>query len=102
MQTILDHLANIVRPAIREYVAVEEALDAASASKDRAARLDAIRKARTAAVELNHLTDFVLHHKTPPMVFGDLGAIRTAIWSVCMFARGAGGRAGNRPAARRR
>jgi hypothetical protein len=92
LQAILDHLANIVRPAIRDYVAAEEALDAASASKDQAAidaaRHDVIRKARTAAVELNHLTDFVLHHQTPPMAFADLAAIRTAIRSVCMFARG--------------
>jgi hypothetical protein len=34
MQAILDHLDNIVRPAIREYFAAEEALDAANASKD--------------------------------------------------------------------
>jgi hypothetical protein len=55
MQAILDHLANIVRPAIRDYMAAEGALDAASASKDQAAidaaRHDVIRKARTAAVE---------------------------------------------------
>jgi hypothetical protein len=92
MQAILHHLANIVRPAIRDYVAAEGALDAARASKDQAAidaaRLDLIRKARTAAVELNHLTDFVLHHQTPPMAFADLAAIRTEIRSVCMFARG--------------
>jgi hypothetical protein len=106
MQAILDHLANIVRPAIRDYVTADEALDAASASKDQAAidaaRHNVIRKARTAAVELNHLTDFVLYHQTPPMAFTDLAAIRTAIRSVCMFARGAGDRAGHRPAARRR
>lgn len=53
-----------------------------------AARHNVIRKARTAAVELNHLTDFVLYHQTPPMAFADLAAIRTAIRSVCMFARG--------------
>jgi hypothetical protein len=92
MQAILDHLENIVRPAIREYFTAEEALDAANASKDQAtidaARLEVIRKARTAAVELNHLTDFVLHNQVPPMAYADLNAIRTAIRSVCVFGRG--------------
>jgi hypothetical protein len=34
MQTILDHLDNIVLPAIRDYFAAEEALDAANAKGD--------------------------------------------------------------------
>lgn len=92
MQAILNHLDNIVRPAIREYFAAEEALDAANASKDQAAidaaRLEVIRKARTAAVELNHLTDFVLHNQAPPMAYADLNAIRAATRSVCVFGRG--------------
>jgi hypothetical protein len=92
MQPILDHLDNIVRPAIRDYFAAEEALDAANAKGDAQAvanaRFDVIRKARTATVELNHLTDFVLHNQTPPMAFADLTAIRTAIRSTCVFGRG--------------
>ncbi len=59
MQSILDHLDNIVRPAIRDYVTAEEALDAAHTSKDQAAiadaRLNVMRVARTAAIELHHL-----------------------------------------------
>ena len=73
MQPILDHLDNIVRPAIREYFAAEQELDAANARGDAQAvadaRFEVIRKARTAAVELNHLTDFVLHNQVPPMAF---------------------------------
>jgi hypothetical protein len=91
MQPILDHLDNIVGRAIRDYFAAEEALDAANAMGDAQAVADAcfevIRKARTAAVELNHLTDFVLHNQLPPMAFADLTAIRTAIRSACVFGR---------------
>jgi hypothetical protein len=34
MQLILDHLNNVVRPAIRAYVGAEEAFDAANRSGD--------------------------------------------------------------------
>jgi hypothetical protein len=92
MQKIIDHLDHVVRPAIREYFAADKALDVANASGDQAAidaaRIELMRKARTAAVELNHLTDFVLHNQTPPMAYADLPAIRTAIRSVCVFGRG--------------
>jgi hypothetical protein len=92
MQAILDHLDNVVRPAIREYVAAEEALDAANTSKNQATidatRIEVIRRARTAATELNHLSDFVLNNQTSPMAYADLTAVRTAIRSVCAFARG--------------
>jgi hypothetical protein len=37
LQTVLDHLDKIVRPAIRDYVAAEEALDTAHAANDPAA-----------------------------------------------------------------
>jgi hypothetical protein len=60
LQTVLDHLDKIVRPAIRDYVAAEEALDAAHASKDQtaiaAARDNVMRLARTAAIETHHKT----------------------------------------------
>jgi hypothetical protein len=92
MQTILDHLDNIVRPAIRDYFAAEEALDAANAKGDAQAvadaRFEVIRKARTAAVELHHLADFVVNNPAPGATFADLAAARAAIRSVCVFARG--------------
>jgi hypothetical protein len=91
MQKILQHLDHVVRPAIREYFAADKALDIANASKNQAAidaaRLEVMRKARTAAVELNHLTDFVLHNQMPPMAYPDLPAIRAALRSVCVFGR---------------
>jgi hypothetical protein len=92
MQTILDHLDNIVLPAIRDYFAAEEALDAANAKGDAQAvadaRFEVIRKARTAAVELHHLADFVVNNPAPGATFADLAAARAAIRSVCVFARG--------------
>jgi hypothetical protein len=92
MRAILDHLDNIVRPAIREYVAAEKALDSAHAMKNQQmideARLDLMRKARTAATELHHLQDFVLHNQSPPLAFADIEAVRKAIRAVCVFARG--------------
>ncbi|MCK1604987.1 hypothetical protein IVA93_34590 [Bradyrhizobium sp. 155] len=92
MQTILDHLDNIIRPAIRDYFAAEQALDAANAKGDAQAianaRLEMIRKVRTAAIELHHLADLVVNNPAPGATFADLTAARAAIRSVCVFARG--------------
>ena len=69
LQTVLDHLDKIVRPAIRDYVAAEEALNAAHASKDQtaiaAARDNVMRLARTAAIETHHLQDVILSNLRP-------------------------------------
>jgi hypothetical protein len=90
MQTVHDHLDKIVRPALRKYVAAEKTLDEASESNDPdaidAARAEVMRTARTAATELHHLADVVLVDTTPS--FTDLGAVRQALRTVCVFGRG--------------
>jgi hypothetical protein len=90
LQTVLDHLDKIVRPAIRDYVAAEEALDAAHASKDQtaiaAARDNVMRLARTAAIETHHLQDVILSNLRPQ--YARIEDVRNAARSVCVFARG--------------
>lgn len=90
MQATLDHLDNIVRPALRNYIAAERTLDQANMSKDQAAidaaRAELVRAGRTAATELHHLADVVLVDTAPR--FADLGAIRQALRAVCVFDRG--------------
>jgi hypothetical protein len=90
LQTVLDHLDKIVRPAIRNYVAAEEALDAAHASKDQAAiaaaRDNVMRLARTAAIETHHLQDVILSNLRPH--YARIEDVRSAARFVCVFARG--------------
>lgn len=89
MKSVLHHLDNIARPALRDYVAAEKALDRANASKVQAAidaaRIEVMRTARNATNELHHLADVVLIDCAPR--FPDLTAIRQALRAVCMFAR---------------
>jgi hypothetical protein len=90
LQTVLDHLDKIVRPAIRDYVAAEEALDAAHAANDPAAiataRDNVMRLARTAAIETHHLQDVILSNLRQQ--YARIEDVRTAARSVCVFARG--------------
>jgi hypothetical protein len=90
MQATLDHLDNIVRPALRNYIAAELALDRANVSRGQAAidaaRAEVMRAGRTAATELHHLGDVVLIDTAPR--FADLGAVRQALRAVCVFDRG--------------
>lgn len=90
MQAVHAHLDDIVRPALRNYVAAEKALDQANESNDQAAieaaRAEVMRTARTAATELHHLADVVLVDTAPR--FADLRAIRQALRTVCVFGRG--------------
>jgi hypothetical protein len=83
MQPILNHLDNIVRPAVRDYVAAESALDAAHIAKDAnaidAARKNVMRRARIATTELHHLQDFVLHNPQPGLSFARIEDIRSAL-----------------------
>jgi len=69
LQTVLDHLDKVVRPAIRDYVAAEEALDVAHASQDQSAisvaRNNVMRLARTAVIETHHLQDVILSGLRP-------------------------------------
>ncbi|MBV9565883.1 MAG: hypothetical protein JOY90_36345 [Bradyrhizobium sp.] len=90
MRAVNDHLDNIVRPALRNYIDAERALDRTNHCKDAAAidaaRGEVVRTARTAATELHHLADVVLVDTAPR--FADLGAIRQALRAVCVFDRG--------------
>jgi hypothetical protein len=92
MQPVLDHLNRIVRPALRAYVAAEEALDAAHKSGDQAAiaaARDAVVGAGwSAATSLHHMSDVVLHNPPPGRTFAKIEDVRTAIRNVCTFARG--------------
>ena len=60
MQPILDHIAGVVRPALRKYLAAEKALTVALESKDAGAvstaRQDVMLAARQAADVLHHLS----------------------------------------------
>ncbi len=90
MQAVHSDLENVVRPALRNYVAAEKALDRANDSKDQiaidTARGEVMRTARTAATELHHLADVVLVDTAPR--FADLVAVRQAIRAACVFDRG--------------
>jgi hypothetical protein len=92
MQPILNHLDNIVRPAVRDYVAAESALDAAHIAKDAnaidAARKNVMRRARIATTELHHLQDFVLHNPQSGLSFARIEDIRSALRAACVFGRG--------------
>jgi hypothetical protein len=91
MQRIVNHLDNVVRPALRRYATAEAALTATLVTKPRdeasvqAARGEAMRTARAAANELHHLTDFALHN--PPPTFADIAAVRAAVQAHVTFLR---------------
>ena len=92
MQKVLDHVDRIVRPALRDYLAAERALNTAHDTKDNAAidaaRSDAMRKARSAANELHHLADFVLNNPPPGMPsYPDVGPLRLHLNPHCVFLR---------------
>jgi len=92
MQTILHHLNNIVRPALRDYLSAESALNDAHRSNDtgaiEAARTVVIRTARTAAVELHQFADLVANEPTPTLpAFNTPTDVRTALKPHCVFGR---------------
>jgi hypothetical protein len=90
LQTVLDHLDKVVRPAVRDYVAAEEALDVAHASQDQSAisvaRDNVMRLARTAAIETHHLQDVILSSLRPQ--YARIEDVRHAARLACVFARG--------------
>jgi hypothetical protein len=89
-QTILDHVADVVRPALRKYSAAEESLSDALRSGDAGAactaRQDVMLAARQAANVLHHLSDFVLK-ESPPRAFADIRAVRRAVEARCVDRR---------------
>ena len=101
MQPILDHVAGVVRPALRKYLAAEKALTAALESKDAGAvsiaRQDVMLAARQAADVLHHLSDFVLKEPSPALTFTKIEDVRSA---VEVFLRTSQSRCRRRAAAR--
>lgn len=93
MQPILDHIANVVRPALRKYLSAEEALTIAIQSGDAnaavAARQEVMLAARQAVDVLHHLSDFVL--KEPSLLsFAKIEDVRAAVGAKCVFLRTTG------------
>lgn len=88
MQQILDHIDTIVRPALRKYLAAEQALtDARNSEHADAARQDVMLAARQAIDVLHHLSDFVLKEPSPALTFKKIEDVRNAVQAMCVFLR---------------
>jgi hypothetical protein len=91
MQVILDHIAAVIRPALRRYLAAEDAMTAALETKDAAAigtaRQDVMLAARQAVDVLHHLSDFVFKEPSQTLAFANLDAVRSAVEAKCVFLR---------------
>jgi hypothetical protein len=92
MKAILDHLDNLIRPALQAYLASERELDIAK-EKDVADEIDAARRnvnlaARQAVDLLHHFADFVLKEPDPALpVFNNIGEVRRLLKPLCVFTR---------------
>ena len=90
-QPILDHIAAVIRPALRKYLAAEKALTEAVLSQDaraiEAAREDVKLAARQAVDVLHHLSDFVLKEPSPTLCFAKIEEARNAVEARCVFLR---------------
>jgi hypothetical protein len=92
MQPILDHMARVVRPALRKYLEAEQALTLALETKTPSV-IDATRgevglAGRQAVDVLHHLADFVLKEPSaalPPFV--KIDDVRTAVDAKCQYLR---------------
>jgi hypothetical protein len=91
VQPILDHIATVVRPALRRYQAAEAALTNALTSNDakaaETAREETMLAARQAVYELHHLSDFVFKEPSPSLAFAKIGGVRNAVEARCVFLR---------------
>jgi hypothetical protein len=89
-QPILDHIAAVIRPALRKYLAAEKALTEAASQDARAieaAREDVKLAARQAVDVLHHLSDFVLKEPSPTLRFAKIEDVRNAVEARCAFLR---------------
>jgi hypothetical protein len=84
---ILDHLDNIVWPTLRNYVTADRLFVEAQKSGVDEARHAAMLAARHAAIDLHHLSDFVVNNPAPGATFADLRAARAAVQSHLIFLR---------------
>jgi hypothetical protein len=91
MQPVLDHIATVVRPALRRYIAAEAALTNAVTSNDanaaETAREEVLLAARQAVDVLHHLSDFVLKEPSPSLAFAKIKEVRSAVEAKCVFLR---------------
>jgi hypothetical protein len=88
-----DHLELVVLPALRDYWSAEAVLSNGSSVGHPVAvakaRQDAMRRARTAAIELHHLTDVALKSPDPRLpIFSSAEAVRAAVTASCVYLRG--------------
>jgi hypothetical protein len=92
MHPVLDHIATVVRPALRKYEAAEAELTSALASNDvnaaKMAREGVILAARQAVDVLHHLSDFVLKEPSGTLTFPNIEDVRSAVEAKCVFLRG--------------
>src|SRR5258708_25654103 len=90
-QMILDHVASVVRPALRKYLTAEGALTDALESKNpsavTAARQDVMLAARQAVDGLHHLSDFVLNEPSPTLAFATAEEVPCAVETRWVFLR---------------
>jgi hypothetical protein len=90
-QQILDHIAAVIRPALRKYLAAEKALTESVLPQDvraiEAAREDVKLAARQAVDVLHHLSDFVLKEPSPTLRFAKIEDVRNAVEARCVFLR---------------
>jgi len=90
-QPILDHIATVIRPALRKYLAAEKALTEAVLSQDaraiEVAREDVKLAARQAVDVLHHLSDFVLKEPSSTLRFAKIEDARNAVEARCVFLR---------------
>jgi hypothetical protein len=88
MQPILNHIASVVRPALRKYLEAESALTHAIESTDAVlsstARQDVMLAARQAADVLHHLADFALKEPSPSLAFAKIEDVRSAVAARCV------------------
>ena len=91
MGTPIDaHLDRVVLPALRDYWSAEAVLSNAASVGDPVsvanARQDAMRRARTAATELHHLTNVALKSPDPRLPpFASVEAVRASVAAACSF-----------------
>jgi hypothetical protein len=89
MHPVLDHIATVVRPALRNYLTAEKSLTDALASKDAnaiaTARQDVMLAARQAVDVLHHLSDFVLKEPSPTLTFANIEDVRSEVEAKCVF-----------------
>jgi hypothetical protein len=85
MQTVLDHIGMVVRPALRKYAEAEDSFTNAPQSED--ARQNVMLAARQAVDVLHHLSDFVLKEPSPTSAFAKIEDVRTSVETQCVFLR---------------